>query len=207
MFRNPINVFPYANAVDLTANGNSSVFNFTFQGDILKQWCVEIKDLDTNNVYYTSPIQNSQTFYNGDICSITITAGTASTSFTPTNTTNFSWSIYLSDKTTALTTQTIKTDSNTYQSNEFNFINSDTPELANTTINGVTINDGGSATITDRTLTYSATYATNSTNTSLKFYNVTIIDSNGNEILKTNNRYTNNISFVYGGLETGITYT
>ena len=201
MFRNPINAFPYANAVDLTINGNQVPFSFTFQGDVLRQWCVEIKDIDTDTVYYTTDVQDNINTpkYNGDICTVTLTAGVGITATTAI--TNFSWSVYMNDSTSLITdTASIKTDSGTYQSNEFYFINSNIPAVTNSYINGVTVPDGSVCTISSRQLDYEATYNTNLTNTPLKYYNVTIVDYQGNVIVQTEDRYSSNIKFTFDGL-------
>lgn len=205
MFRNPINAFPYANAVDLTDNGDKLPISFTFQGDILRQWCVEIRDNTSDTIYYTSAVQNNinNPKYNGDICTLTLTVGSGG--ITATTITDLSWSVYMNDSTTLMTATDLKVNSGTYQSNDFYFINSDTPFLTEETINGVapqqTIN-----TVNSYQLIYNATYGNNDTNTPLKYYKVTLTDSHGDIVVETNNRYTAKINFQYDGLANGETY-
>ena len=210
MFRNPINVIPYRSAVDITTADNEFPISFTFQGDILRHWCVEVKDINTDAVYYTSPVINT-TAYNGDICGTTITVVTTGSGgiIATTEITELSWSVYLNDNPTTPTD--IKTDDYTYQSNEFYFINSNIPELTNMTLTLISggdtpITDGGTYTLDNRILHIKGDYAPNLTNTSLKYYNVTILDNNNHIVLETDNLYTSDIDFEFGGLSTGETY-
>ena len=199
MFRNPINAFPYANAVDITTNGNILPISFNFQGDVLRQWCVEIRDNDNDTIYYTSPVQNniSSPKYNGDICSVTLTVGSGG--FIATTDNNFSWSVYMNDSTTSLTTTQIVTASDTYQSNEFYFINCDTPK-ANFTFTGATY-DGTTCSLSQNILEVTGDYQSE---TPLKYYQVTIYA--GDDIIAQSERmFTQNITFEYSGFDYTVT--
>lgn len=212
MFRNPINAFPYGSAVDLTTTGNTVNFSFEFQGDILRQWCIEIRDIDNDTIYYTTPVQNniSTPKYNGDICTAELTIGSGG--FVATTVSNLSWSVYMNDSTTLLTTSEIIVDNNTYQSNGFYFINSAQPTVENATINDTIIPSTTEPTaINTYELSYKAQYASNATNASLKYHKfiLSAFTSSGAEelIVETDNMYSSNIQFYYDGLANNTTYT
>ena len=200
MFRNPINAFPYANAVDLTTSGNQVPFSFTFQGDVIRQWCVEIKDIDTDTVYYTTDVQDNIATpeYNGDICTVTLTVGSDITATTAI--TNFSWSLYMNDSTTLMTAGAIKTNSGTYQSNEFYFINCDKP-TATFTINNTTVTSD-EYTLKNRVLNLTGSYTAS---TPIKYYQISLFvndDISDNLIFEGEKEFSQNINFSYSGFDT-----
>gem|GEM_PF-6666102 len=195
LIRNPTNIYPYNNPIDVTVN---NTFRFNFSGDKLGMYRVKIRDLDTDDIVYTSQDYHLHPGYkyNNDLIEITIPMTTVSTP-NYMNGKNYIWCVEMSENNSTLNSTT------EFKSLDYYFKSLRTPEI-DIYINGIS---AGPENIVDSRKVLLTTEYFQEQNVSVKYFSVTLKDVNGGVVDRTEKIFSSNITYEFDGLFTDSNYT